>query len=119
MLYEPPKTKKYILIGAAAIVLVVLAVFIFQKTRQKIAKPLPVDIQKANEEKQKEIMGAINKANESVGQNQLPQEEENKKKQEMTDVINKANTEAPNKSEEEARKRQQDMLNAINEVNKK
>jgi len=43
MLYEPPKTKQYIIIGAGAVVLVVLLFFIFSIFQKNKATQTPAD----------------------------------------------------------------------------
>ena len=99
MLYKPPKTKRYIAIGAAALVILALVFWGVQKM-----KPKPMETSPA-------LQGSA--------QNPLSPEAQAQKQQDMTDTINKANTEAPKIDENEAAKRQQDMLNAINAANKK
>jgi hypothetical protein len=79
----------------------------------------PAGEQKSNAEKQKEMIDAINKANETAEQEPLPSDEQVKRQQEMTSVVNEANKNAPQISDEEKSKRQQDMLDAINAANKR
>jgi len=127
MLYKPPKTKRYIAIGAAALVILALVFWGVQKMKPKPMETSPA-LQgsaqnplspEAQAQKQKDMQDAINKANEPSAQNPLPPEAQAQKQQDMTDTINKANTEAPKIDENEAAKRQQDMKNAINAANKK
>src|SRR4030042_3342746 len=120
MLYEPKKfgEKKIIFAGIAVLVVLLLifvAVSVWQSRKQASLPKIPGGQEaKSPEEKQKEMLDAINKAN--AGQVPLSPEEQAKKQQEMLDAINKANEGVPPVSEEEAAKRQQEMLNAINEA---
>jgi len=125
MFYEPWQSRrKKILIAGLAVVavgLVAAAVFgIWQKRQKaqlkKINEQEAVTV-KSPEEKQKEMLDAIRKANE--GMQPVSEEEQAKRQQEMLDAINKANEGTKPISQEEAAKKTQDMLKTINEANRK
>lgn len=65
MLYEPPKTKHYIIIGAAAIILVVLLFAIFSIFHKNKKSQIPVDSTTAQEKaKQEKIQAELKKLDE-------------------------------------------------------
>src|SRR4030042_2392955 len=123
MLYELNKFggKKIIYAGLAVLVVLLLifvAVFVWQGRKRALLPKIPGGQEvKSPEEKQKEMLDAISKAN--AGQIPLSPEEQTKKQQEMLDAINKANEGVQPVSPEEAAKKQQEMLDAINEANRK
>lgn len=73
MLYEPSQTKKYILIGAAALVVLALVFWGAQKMKPKPADAPPIGIQKTNEEIQKKGLESLTASEKSRG-NQGEQE---------------------------------------------
>ena len=115
------KAAKFAGIFAGIALVLGLAFWGFQKMKPKPAETLsaPAGEQKSNAEKQKEMIDAINKANETAEQEPLPSDEQVKRQQEMTSVVNEANKNAQQISDEEKSKRQQDMLDAINAANKR
>src|SRR4030042_2301612 len=123
MLYEPKKfgEKKIIYAGIAGLVVLLLifvAVSVWQSRKQAALPKIPGGQEAENlEEKQKEMLDAISKANE--GMQPVSPEEQTKRKQEMLDAINKDNEGVQPVSPEEAAKKQQEMLDAINEANRK
>jgi hypothetical protein len=65
MLYEPPNRKQYILIGAAAIVLVVLAIVVFSIFHKNKTTQIPADSAAVQEkEKQEKIQEGFKKLDE-------------------------------------------------------
>jgi len=77
MLYEPSKTKKYILIGAAAIALIVLALVFWGAWKMK-PKPVavPTNLQKTNEdvpERVIENLSTLQEQPESQSEQKVPE----------------------------------------------
>jgi len=59
MLYEPPQTKKYILVGVAALAILALVSWGVWKTKTTSVVALPSGIQKTNEEMRKESLNSL------------------------------------------------------------
>ncbi|OGI27442.1 MAG: hypothetical protein A2359_04890 [Candidatus Moranbacteria bacterium RIFOXYB1_FULL_43_19] len=111
MLYEPPKTKKYILIGATAVVLAVLVIIaaplLFKnKTTQTPTANLPLTAeQKKMQKEQDKLIEMAKKEKDS-----LPSQEYLKKESDR--LIEEAKTSGAGKSQEEIAKDQEAMINA-------
>jgi len=113
MLYEPPKTKKYILIGAVAIVLAVLAVaivpFFFQdKSLQtptiSLSPQAKLEKEKIQKEQDKLIEMNKNQSNSAPSPEQLQKDTDR--------LIEEAKSDKTLKSPEEIQKDQNNLINA-------
>lgn len=118
------KVAKFLGVFLLVAGLLTLAIISYQKTKTKTAKEsknAPLSAPKTNEEKQKAMLDAINKASqEGAKENSAtPNGEQDKKQQEMQDAINKTNSQTQPISQEESTRRAQDMLNEMNKANKK
>lgn len=118
------KAARFLGVFLLAAGLLTLAIISYQKTKPKTAKEsknAPLSAPKTNEEKQKAMLDAINKAGqEGMQENSAtPTDEQGKKQQEMQDAINKTNSQTQPISREESAKKAQDMFNEMNKANKK
>lgn len=111
MLYEPPETKKYILIGAATIILAVLVVaiapFFFRDKASKAPTanlPMTAEQQKIQKEQDRLIEMAKKQKNTAPSTEQI-QKEQNR-------LIEEAKSSGSGKSPEEIQKDQSNLINA-------
>ena len=111
MLYEPSKTKKYILIGASAVVLAVLVVaiaplFFRDKTLQTPTANLPLtaEQQKIQKEQDKLIEMAKKEKNSILSAEKIQKEQDR--------LIEEAKLSEAGKSPEEIQKDQNNLINA-------
>jgi len=112
------KAAKVIGIFAGIALVLVLVFRGVQKMRPKPVPAPPANMPKSDEEKQNDMLDAINKANQPAENNTQTPEEAAGKQQEMLDAISKANQSAENNAQtpEEAAGNQQDVLNADNKA---
>lgn len=113
MLYEPPKTKKYILIGATAVILAVLAVaiipfFFRDKSLQapvtNLSPQAKLEKEKIQREQDKLIEMSKNQSDSALSSEQL-QNDSNR-------LIEEAKASKAGKSPEEIQKDQNSLINA-------
>jgi hypothetical protein len=92
MLYESPKTKRYILIGAMAVILVVLAIVIIPLLYKNKTTQTPTDNvvsqEKLQQEKIQQQSQQLDKIREGSGMKNYTSEEINQQSQKLDELRN-------------------------------
>jgi hypothetical protein len=117
MLYEPPKTKRYIAIGAAALVVLALVFWGAQKMKLKPVETTPASVQKADAEKQQDIIKALNEANPPTQNDSNAQQEKIQIKEEILNAVEKSNPSAESIPQEVRDQKSQEIMNAMGAAN--
>jgi hypothetical protein len=120
MLYEPPKTKKYIAIGAAALFALALVFLGVQKMNPKqTGETSPTaNEQKTSEQQKEEIIKSLNGKNVPTQNNSAAQQEIIQKNNEETlNAVEKSNPITDSIPKEVLDQKSQEILNAMGAAN--